>query len=88
MTLDFSETCYSLLLVPFVLLQLEPFKRYFTHAKPTGYDRYGRLCWSLGAYEIAQLDEQRAREEAEDRAASAIQGLWTRRRSTFEAASD
>ena len=39
MTLDFSETTYSLLLFPFALLCARPLKRYLTHAKPTGYDR-------------------------------------------------
>lgn len=46
-TLDFVQTCYSVLLLPFVILALPPCKAFLTHARRTNYDRRGNLCWAL-----------------------------------------
>jgi len=76
MTLDFTQTCYSLLLFPFALLSLQPFMKYFTHARPTGFDRAGRLCLSLNSLEILERAQMQGVEQVEEKAAQRIQGTW------------
>ena len=62
MTLDFSETTYSLLLLPYaLLLAVRPLRLYITLAKPTGYDRGGQLQASLTAAEKVQRKEEAVR---------------------------
>jgi len=73
MTLDFSETTYSLLTFPFFLLCMRPLRKYMIGSRPTGYDRAGNLQAELN---FAQKEE-RARLEAmkmnAERAATLIQ---------------
>ena len=45
----FRQTTYALLLFPYLVLVPPQLRLYLTHAKPTGYDRAGRLCAALSA---------------------------------------
>ena len=74
MTLDFSETTYSLLAFPFFLLCLRPLRKYLIGSKPTGYDRRGVLCAELDFAEKVKRRQGMQQEEAEEhRAATTLQ---------------
>ena len=83
MTLDFSETTYSLLAFPFFLLCARPLRKYLIGSKPTGYDRRGILCAELDFGQKEERIQVKAEEEAEVEAATVIQarirGLAARR---------
>ena len=42
-TLYWGKVLYGMLSVPYLLFSLPLAKRLFTHARPTGYDKHGRL---------------------------------------------
>ena len=76
MALDFSQTTYSLLLVPYALLSVCALTRYLlisADTKATGYDAHGVLCVALSPREQS--------ERAELLAAAKIQALVRGRRS-------
>ena len=83
MTLDFSETTYSLLAFPFFLLCARPLRKYLIGSKPTAYDRRGVLCAELDFAQKAERVQVKLDEEAEEQAAVVIQarlrGLQARR---------
>ena len=70
MALDFSQTSYSLLLVPYAFLSVQALTRYLllsAGTKATGYDAHGTLC-------VALTPKERS-ERAELLAASRIQAI-------------
>jgi len=73
MTLDFSETTYSLLAFPFFLLWLRPLRKYLVGSKPTGYDRRGVLCAELDFAEKVKREMVQQEEAEENRAATKLQ---------------
>ena len=80
-TVDFVQTAYSLMLLPFVLISLRPIKRYLVRARTTGYDMGGHTCLALDWQQIEQKTALlRGSSERRFWAACRIQMLFRRRR--------
>lgn len=76
MTLDFAQTTYSLMLLPyFLLLLIRPLRAYVTLAKPTGYDRAGQLQAALTAADKKLRAELDPVDGSEAAAATRIQAI-------------
>lgn len=73
--MDFAQTCYSLMLFPYVLLGLPPCKAFLTHARRTGYDKAGRLCWALSNQQMLERSSMLHSFAVQDRAATRMQAF-------------
>eukprot|EP00315_Gephyrocapsa_oceanica_P017167 CAMPEP_0185403686 /NCGR_PEP_ID=MMETSP1364-20130426/92419_1 /TAXON_ID=38817 /ORGANISM="Gephyrocapsa oceanica, Strain RCC1303" /LENGTH=602 /DNA_ID=CAMNT_0028005985 /DNA_START=81 /DNA_END=1887 /DNA_ORIENTATION=+ len=73
--MDFAQTCYSLMLFPYVLLGLPPCKAFLTHARRTGYDKAGRLCWALSNQQMLERSSMLHSFVVQDRAATRMQAF-------------